>query len=76
MWAYHAVVWSYHLENESRNMEHEEKRSDYHEPQPEITVSLTQDQAVRWAETQVSPRPRTKGILQLLREALDPESEV
>jgi hypothetical protein len=57
-------------------MEHEEKRSDYHEEQAVITADLTQDQAVRWVETQVSPRPRTKGILTLLYEALDPANEV
>jgi hypothetical protein len=54
----------------------DEKYSDTQPEQPEPPpVSLTQDQAVRWVETQVSPRPRTKGILTLLYEALDPESD-
>lgn len=39
------------------------------------SVDLTQDEAVAWVETQASPRPDTKGILQLLREALDPEND-
>jgi len=55
--------------------EHQESRADYKPPQPVITADLTQDDAVRWVETQVSPRPRTKGILTLLYEALDPEND-